>query len=82
MRPAAADNDAAKAVWSKAIFFSCVAASAIIRAQTGVVIDPMKVHPVMLIAPGGIIFLAGLLGIFPAIKAYRTDVAGGLSPIS
>jgi putative ABC transport system permease protein len=59
-----------------------VVASNIIREQTGVIIDPLKIHPVMLAAPAGIIALAALLGIFPAIKAYRTDVASGLSPLS
>jgi putative ABC transport system permease protein len=57
-------------------------ASAIIRGQTGVVIDPAKFHLVMAYAPAGIIALAALVGIFPAIKAYRTDVASGLTPIS
>ena len=59
-----------------------VVASNIIRVQTGVVIDPAKFHPVMLVAPAGIVALAALVGIFPAIKAYRTDVAGGLVPLS
>jgi putative ABC transport system permease protein len=59
-----------------------VTASSIIRVQTGVVIDPGKFHAVMVAAPAGIIALAALLGIFPALKAYRTDVASGLSPVS
>jgi putative ABC transport system permease protein len=59
-----------------------VVASEIIRTQTGVVIDPLKFHLVMLVAPAGIIGLSALLGIFPAFKAYRTDVASGLSPVS
>jgi putative ABC transport system permease protein len=57
-------------------------AAGIIRVQTGVVIDPLKLHAVMLIAPLGIIALSALLGVFPAVKAYRTDVASGLSPTS
>jgi putative ABC transport system permease protein len=57
-------------------------ASAIIRTQTGVVIDPTKFHIVMAWAPAAIIALAALVGIFPAIKAYRTDVASGLTPAS
>ncbi len=59
-----------------------VVASHIIRAQTGVVIDPAKFHPVMIVAPAGIVALAALVGIFPAVKAYRTDVASGLTPLS
>jgi putative ABC transport system permease protein len=57
-------------------------ASAIIRAQTGVVIDPAKFNVVMAYTPAGIVALAALVGIFPAVKAYRTDVASGLTPIS
>jgi putative ABC transport system permease protein len=59
-----------------------VTASNIIRVQTGVVIDPAKFHRVLIAAPAGIIALAALLGVFPALKAYRTDVASGLSPVS
>lgn len=57
-------------------------ASAIIREQTGVVIDPVKFHPVLVAAPAGIVGLAALLGVFPAIKAYRTDVSSNLVPVS
>ncbi|HEY8993060.1 MAG TPA: FtsX-like permease family protein [Lacunisphaera sp.] len=57
-------------------------ASAIIRVQTGVVINPLEFHWVMIAAPAGIIGLAALCGIFPAIKAYRTDVASNMSPLS
>ena len=59
-----------------------VVASNIIRAQTGVVIDPLEFHSIMLSAPAGIVALAALCGVFPAIKAYRTDVATSLSPLS
>jgi putative ABC transport system permease protein len=59
-----------------------VVASSIIRVQTGVVINPLAFHPVMLFAPIGIISLAALCGVFPAIKAYRTDVASSMSPLS
>ncbi len=57
-------------------------ASSIIRVQTGVVINPLEFHLVMLAAPAGIVGLAALCGIFPAVKAYRTDVAGNMSPLS
>lgn len=57
-------------------------ASAIIRSQTGVVIDPLQFHRVMAYAPAGIVALAAIVGVFPAIKAYRTDVASGLTPLS
>jgi len=57
-------------------------ASGIIRVQTGVVINPLEFHWVMLTAPAGITGLAALCGIFPAAKAYRTDVASNMSPLS
>ncbi len=63
-----------------AVLMSVVAQ--IIRAQTGVVLDPFAFHPVMIFAPLGIIALSALAGIVPAFKAYRTDVAANLVPNS
>ena len=57
-------------------------AAAVIRAQTGIVLDPFALNPVMLWAPVALIALGALSGIVPAIKAYRTDVAEHLAPIS
>ena len=54
----------------------------IIRAQTGVVLDPFAFNPVMLWAPAAFIALGALAGIVPAVKAYRTDVAQNLTPLS
>ncbi len=54
----------------------------IIRAQTGVVLDVFALHPVMILAPAGIIALSALAGIVPAFKAYCTDVATNLVPNS
>lgn len=59
-----------------------LAAAAVIRAQTGVVLDAIAPHPVMLWAPAGMIALGALAGIVPAWKAYRTDVAENLAPAS
>jgi putative ABC transport system permease protein len=58
------------------------AAAWVIRAQTGVVIDPLAVHSVLWWAPIGMIALSALAGFIPAWKAYRTDVAANLIPIS
>ncbi|HXG46994.1 MAG TPA: FtsX-like permease family protein, partial [Methylomirabilota bacterium] len=58
------------------------AAGAVIRAQTGVVIDPLAWNPVLIWAPLGLVGLGALAGIVPAIKAYRTDVAEYLAPAS
>jgi len=59
-----------------------VATSAIVRAQTGVHLDPWMWHPVMIWAPAGMILLGALAGLVPAIKAYRTDVAENLQPLT
>ena len=53
-----------------------------VYAAAHVVIDPLEFYPIMLTAPAGIIALAALCGVFPAIKAYRTDVATSLTPLS
>lgn len=58
------------------------AASAILRTQTGVVLDPLAWHPVLALAPAGIVLLGALTGIVPALKAYRTEVADHLTPHS
>ncbi len=66
-----------------AIYFLVMSVVAkIIRAQTGVVLDPFTYHHVMIFAPLGIIGLSALAGIVPAFKAYRTDVAANLVPNS
>ncbi len=57
-------------------------AASVIRAQTGVVLNPFAWHPVMAGAPLGMITAAALAGVVPAFKAYRTDVASNLTPAS
>ncbi len=58
------------------------AVAAIIQAQTGVLIETFSYSPVMLWAPLGMIALCAVCGLLPAWKAYRTDVAENLAPIS
>lgn len=53
-----------------------------LRAQTGVVLDPWAWHPVLLVAPTAMIALGAMAGVIPAWKAYRTDVAENLLPLS
>ena len=66
-----------------AFYFAIVGtAAAIIRAQTGVVLDAMAWDPVLIWAPLALVGLSALAGVIPAIKAYRVDVAGGLAPES
>ncbi|HKS38877.1 MAG TPA: FtsX-like permease family protein [Verrucomicrobiae bacterium] len=57
-------------------------AAAVIRAQTGVVIEPLAFHTIMLWAPLAMIALSALAGIVPAVKAYQTNVADNLAPVS
>lgn len=57
-------------------------AASLMRAQTGVVLDPFAFNAVMLWAPAALIGLAALAGLVPAIKAYRIPVAENLSPSS
>jgi len=54
-------------------------AGSVIRAQTGVVIDPWSWHSVMVWGPLALITLGAAAGIVPAIKAYRVDVAENLT---
>ena len=57
-------------------------ASAIVRAQTGIVLDLLKFHSVFVVSPICVILLGVVAGIIPAFKAYQTDVATNLAPIS
>ena len=66
-----------------AIYFGLFAGvAAVIRAQTGVVLDLSARHPVLWICPLAMIGLCALGGIVPALKAYRTPVAETLAPVS
>jgi putative ABC transport system permease protein len=58
------------------------AVAVVIQAQTGVLLETFAYNPVMLWAPLGMIALCALCGLLPAWKAYRTDVAENLAPVS
>ena len=58
------------------------AAAALIRAQTGVVLEVLTFNPVLILTPLGMMLLGALAGALPAIKAYRTEVATSLAPQS
>ena len=60
--------------------FSVVAL--VVREQTGVLLDPWAFNRVMIWAPLGMIAMCALGGLVPAWKAYRTDVADNLAPVS
>jgi putative ABC transport system permease protein len=58
------------------------AAAWFIRQETGIVLNPLEFQPVMVWAPLAMLGLGALAGLVPAAKAYRTDVAENLTPIS
>ncbi|MBM4193540.1 MAG: ABC transporter permease [Gemmatimonadetes bacterium] len=53
-----------------------------VRAQTGVVLDPLRFDSVLVVTPAVMVGLGALAGLIPAFKAYRTDVASNLVPAS
>ncbi len=55
---------------------------AVMRAQTGVLIDPLKFSFVLLWGPAMLVALGAAVGAVPAWKAYQTDVAEHLVPQS
>lgn len=65
-------------------FYAVIVAvvAGVMRARTGVVIEPFRFNAVMLWAPAVLIALGALAGVIPALKAYRTDVAENLTPHS
>lgn len=58
------------------------AALVVVRAQTGVVLDAFRFDWALVLTPVGMSALGALAGLVPAFKAYRTDVASNLTPIS
>lgn len=58
------------------------AAAAVVRAQTGVVIEVWAWDAVLGVAPAGLVGLAVLGGVVPAVAAYRTPLAENLAPVS
>jgi putative ABC transport system permease protein len=58
------------------------AARELIRAETGVVLDPFALPPGLLAAPLAAVALGALAGLLPALLAYRTEVADHLAPVS
>ena len=54
----------------------------VIRSETGIVIDALAFHPVLIIAPLALIALSAIAGLVPAFKAYRTPVAENLIPVA
>ncbi len=59
-----------------------VAVASIVRAQTGVVLEPWQWNPVFWWAPATFTGLCALGGLVPAVKAYRVPVAETIAPVS
>lgn len=64
--------------------FAALAAlvTALIQAQTGVVLEPFRWNPVFAWGPLVFVGLCVLGGVVPAIKAYRVPVAETIAPVS
>ena len=58
------------------------AAFVVVRAQTGVVLDVLRFDHALWATPVGMVMLGAAAGLVPALKAYRTDVASNLTPLS
>ncbi|HEY3999928.1 MAG TPA: ABC transporter permease [Candidatus Xenobia bacterium] len=54
----------------------------VIRAQTGVVLYPWHFDFVLIVVPVAVTALGAAAGMIPAIRAYRTEVASNLTPLS
>ncbi|HTF90284.1 MAG TPA: ABC transporter permease, partial [Planctomycetota bacterium] len=57
-------------------------AAAVARRETGIVLDPWFFHASLWIVPLVVIALSALAGLWPAVHAYRTEVAQNLGPSS
>ncbi len=55
-------------------------AAAVVRSQTGVVMEVTDVHPALWWTPAGMMVVGAIAGLLPAFKAYSTDVAASLVP--
>jgi len=63
-----------------ALYFGVMAVSAaVIKSQTGVVLDKLAYHPALIWTPLGMVLVGAIAGVFPAMKAYSTDVARTLA---
>ena len=54
----------------------------LLRLEAGVVLNTTLFHPILILGPVGVILLGGLAGTIPAWKAYSTDVATNLVPMT
>jgi putative ABC transport system permease protein len=57
-------------------------AAEVVRQRTGVHLSATDFHPILVLAPAGMVLLGALAGVLPATVAYSTDVAENLAPTS
>jgi putative ABC transport system permease protein len=55
-------------------------AGKMLSSKAGITVSAVAFHPEEIAVLAGVIVLGILVGILPALKAYRTDVADGLTP--
>lgn len=56
------------------------AAGRVLGAQAGVTVTGWDFHPMEAAVIGGLMILGVLVGLLPALKAYRSDISRGLNP--
>jgi len=57
-------------------------AGSFLTSRSGIPFSPFAVQPEELAVLAGVLLLGALAGVLPALKAYRSDIADGLSPSS
>jgi putative ABC transport system permease protein len=57
-------------------------AAVLIREQTGVVLNITGFHWILVLTPPSALIIGAMAGLVPAVKAYKTDVAENLDPLS
>lgn len=57
-------------------------AGGLLAERAGIAVSAWAVRPEEFLVLIGVVLLGGLAGVVPAIRAYRTDIADGLSPSS
>lgn len=66
-----------------AVYFAITIVSAnVLHDQVGVLLQVFRYHPALAFVPLGCTVLGALAGLLPGYEAYRTDVAGNLTPVS
>ena len=55
-------------------------AAGVLASEAGIVVSPLAVQAVEGLVLVGVVVLGGISGLVPALRAYRTDIADGLSP--